>query len=903
MKIRVLRALAIGGLGLLAACGGGGGDDDGGGGPTGPTPDTTPPTITVNGDTAIDLAYASEYEDEGASATDETDGEVDVTVSGDVDPFTPGTYTLTYTATDAAGNEASAERVVTVANQQYRLDVSNFGAASVAVSSGTLACSPGGDACSASIDADTDVTVTVTPDSGWTFDSWLGCDSVSANECTVTMDEDLAVFATSSSDEAVTLKTDVQILSDGLIDAIINYNAGSDIVFFAAGTDVSSLGIGTVMVSQGSDANDIYFAKRIVDIIQLTGSPIVVETINVSLEEIVSSGTVIATTDISAASVDDAALPAGMSVDRTRASADSIPLTVVNLPVFDSGGVTVSVTGDLVVSFDPNIAAHFTESGGLQAFRFAGDSSIDADLAVNMSGEIDTPLSFDEEFSLASIPVGTIIAGPAVFLIELEPVVTFNSSLEVTVEPAVSVQQASALGAQWHAESGWTNLSDFSIAGGFTLAEPPAATIKADAGGGLKPSAKLYGLVGPFLKATVYGGGEYTLVASDDCRLAFREYVGGRASVGGEFDRVSRRLRLRVESDPRSIETTTDSGTIECPADTVAPDEPAGLAVSAVSDTELGLSWEAATDNVAVSSYEVWRAQGSGRAVRVAIASATTYLDTGLTAETEYCYYVIAVDAGGNRSGIPSQTACGTTLEPADTELPTVPSGLTITDVTSSSMTLGWTASTDNDAVLGYVIYDEGLDRVYGDVGTVTAFTARPLNPETEYCYSVAAVDASGNQSARSQAACATTEPAANAGWTAFLGCVGREFQIEQNFDLPTEGISAVEFAGSGFDYPGTPLTYVFQGTYNAGNGDFSSDIVWAFEGQSQQRADRFAVNLATGDSGVVPMSFVVDNGGCDAQIQIISNEGSAEVAEVSAPAAVSVSADARGKAFGQGSR
>jgi hypothetical protein len=75
--------------------------------------DTIAPVITVNGgDTTIECH--SVYADDGASADDACDGSVAVTLSGSVDADVPGTYTITYTATDASGNSASATRTVTV---------------------------------------------------------------------------------------------------------------------------------------------------------------------------------------------------------------------------------------------------------------------------------------------------------------------------------------------------------------------------------------------------------------------------------------------------------------------------------------------------------------------------------------------------------------------------------------------------------------------------------------------------------------------------------------------------------------------------------------------------------------------------------------------------------------------
>ncbi len=76
--------------------------------------DTTPPDITLNGANPINVDQGSTFTDPGASATDAVDGDISVSVSGTVDISTVGTYTLTYSATDAAGNTASETRTVYV---------------------------------------------------------------------------------------------------------------------------------------------------------------------------------------------------------------------------------------------------------------------------------------------------------------------------------------------------------------------------------------------------------------------------------------------------------------------------------------------------------------------------------------------------------------------------------------------------------------------------------------------------------------------------------------------------------------------------------------------------------------------------------------------------------------------
>jgi chitinase len=119
-----------------------------------------------------------------------------------------------------------------------------------------------------------------------------------------------------------------------------------------------------------------------------------------------------------------------------------------------------------------------------------------------------------------------------------------------------------------------------------------------------------------------------------------------------------------------------------------------------------------------------------------------------------------------------------------DTSPPSVPTGLRSTGVTSSSVSLAWTASTDNVGVTGYDVY-RGTTRV----STVTgpSATVGGLAANTAYSFSVAARDAAGNVSARSAAISATTTggttppPGAykKVGYFAQWGIYGRGFTVK----------------------------------------------------------------------------------------------------------------------------
>ncbi|WP_420031441.1 cellulase family glycosylhydrolase [Streptomyces sp. cg28] len=89
-----------------------------------------------------------------------------------------------------------------------------------------------------------------------------------------------------------------------------------------------------------------------------------------------------------------------------------------------------------------------------------------------------------------------------------------------------------------------------------------------------------------------------------------------------------------------------------------------------------------------------------------------------------------------------------------DTTAPSAPSGLKVTGTTSSSVSLSWSASTDDTAVTGYDVY-----RGTGKVGASTgpSFTDTGLTAGTRYDYTVRARDAAGNISPASASVAATT--------------------------------------------------------------------------------------------------------------------------------------------------
>ncbi|WP_103191225.1 endonuclease [Formosa algae] len=104
-----------------------------------------------------------------------------------------------------------------------------------------------------------------------------------------------------------------------------------------------------------------------------------------------------------------------------------------------------------------------------------------------------------------------------------------------------------------------------------------------------------------------------------------------------------------------------------------------------------------------------------------------------------------------------------------DTEAPTMPTDLASSDITATSTTLTWTASTDNVAVASYNVYLDGTFLVKAYTNSITI---SDLVPGTTYAFSISAEDASSNVSATTAAVSVTTSEE-----TVFDYCTSESFE------------------------------------------------------------------------------------------------------------------------------
>lgn len=116
-------------------------------------------------------------------------------------------------------------------------------------------------------------------------------------------------------------------------------------------------------------------------------------------------------------------------------------------------------------------------------------------------------------------------------------------------------------------------------------------------------------------------------------------------------------VRAKDAAGNVSAASNTVNVTTASPAgDTTPPSAPTNLTASGTTQTTTSLSWNASTDNVGVTGYEVFLGGSS-----IGTVTSTSANITGLTAATAYSFTVRAFDAAGNNSAM-SNVANVTTL-------------------------------------------------------------------------------------------------------------------------------------------------------------------------------------------------------------------------------------------------
>ena len=192
--------------------------------------------------------------------------------------------------------------------------------------------------------------------------------------------------------------------------------------------------------------------------------------------------------------------------------------------------------------------------------------------------------------------------------------------------------------------------------------------------------------------------------------------------------------------------TTASSPVSGVPRDAVAPARPTG--VTAVrGDGQVRVSWTADTADYDADGYRVLR-NGTPVSGLVSGRATTSWTDTGLVNDTTYSYTVQTHDTSGNWS-VSSTPAVSAT--PTDLTAPAAPTGLVATGG-DGEVDLVWNANTELDLAV-YRVFRDGVQ--VAEV-TGTDHVDLGLTNDTEYSWTLVAVDTHGHPSEPSDPAVAT---------------------------------------------------------------------------------------------------------------------------------------------------
>lgn len=269
--------------------------------------------------------------------------------------------------------------------------------------------------------------------------------------------------------------------------------------------------------------------------------------------------------------------------------------------------------------------------------------------------------------------------------------------------------------------------------------------------------------------------------------------------------------------------------------DIIPPTVPSGVFGFPVSSSGINLSWNASSDYMGVTGYNVFR-----NGTKITTTTGTSYSGTGLSAATTYSYSVSAFDAAGNASAQSSAF-------PVQTQPLSPPGNLTGIAVSPTQINLSW-APSSSSGITGYTIFRNGTKIT---TVTGTSYSDNGLTGGSAYSYTVSAFDAGGSQSAQSGGVTVqtpvpppdTAPPSTPAGLTAQ---VISSTQINLSWSASTDniGVAGYRIYRDGLEI-GTSPTASFQNTGLSGSTTYSY-AVSAFDSSGNASAQSVSVAAIT---------------------------------------------------------
>lgn len=270
-------------------------------------------------------------------------------------------------------------------------------------------------------------------------------------------------------------------------------------------------------------------------------------------------------------------------------------------------------------------------------------------------------------------------------------------------------------------------------------------------------------------------------------------------------------------ADYAGHETNSDTITVETfPVDNIAPTKPEGIAAAEKTVKTIQLKWNASTDNIGVTGYDIFI---DNKRFGFKPVKDTVILISDLNPSAEYEFKLVAYDYAGNVS----DTSIVTISTAADIEAPTTPILYPTTQNSSSEIAVNWKTSSDNSDVAYYDLYNKGK-LLKGKIpaheymgikveGDYMLYKITGLDINTTYDFSLKAVDLAGNESGFSNVLNMKTDTV----WSRLL-------DIEEAY----MGIGYLFYYGNNMDLSGFLFGTMMRG-YMEWNIDLPMDTTYRF--------------------------------------------------------------------------
>lgn len=726
------------------------------------------------------------------------------------------------------------------------LSISRFGKGKISSTAESIFCDQA--LCQSLVGIDKEISLAAEPDDGWELYDWKGCDRVTGNVCTVTVSKDVLVEPSFKTIVPAQLRSDVFVMERETVDKIL-IKEDDYIILSPSATEISSLPIGTVLLSQFGQG----FAGRITAIESNPGSSIIVSYRMARIFEVYGEGTLFGRLE-------------NESVKPTRRAARDLGATgkLDTWEIFDrtfeypsnnssDPGVKLKVASKLDITPDYSINLSW---GSIDEMKLAYTTTIklDPEVILEIPQRANDPQKIEPFKQFLPRFERPLMVGLVPFVVGIEPKVEFSYKSGVRIAMVHNSHLVTRMGVHYLKSSGLSGIgSSQTILSG---------TVDAEYGGevqallGLDLDLKVLGLSGPSLlvgnyaKAVAAGGISVTPGGSGTPECF--SFLGTRGTkitgrleadlhIFGEYS--SSELTLLDKYKP-FYKKSFGNGCLAS-----IPPEPTSLTVEGKNHNSIRLSWKAPDTHEEIKHYEVYR---DGVLIPASVASGNSLMfnDTGLQEKTNYCYYVRARTTDDLLT-TESTSKCAMTESGPDQEAPTKPGPVEFDLVTSTAMKMSWQASQDNlGSKISYLVFlDVDPSDTDHEGDQLLAITTRleavvdKLQAATDYCVYVVASDKDGNTSEFSDTRCQETNE--RGAYRLRMKCaVQDDYAIDTALDLNTELTNEVNAIGHTKDYNGSDVQFALSGYYSNIHKILDAEVSWTFKGDSCVRQDKLALNL-----------------------------------------------------------